>query len=283
MLAQDYPVTVVCDALGMARSSYYYQAAETPEEAELREAIKETAADWPTYGYRRITEQLKRTGWPVNHKRVRGLMSLMAIQGKRKSSKKRTTDSRHGFRRYPNLVLDMEIVRPDQVWVCDITYICLHRGFVYLAVIMDVFTRGIRGWHLGRGLDHSLTLTALHRALTEYPAPEIHHSDQGIQYAATAYTQVLQDADVQISMADRGEAWQNGYAERLIRTIKEEEVDLSEYLDYHDAYQQLGRFLDDVYIRKRIHSSLGYLTPAEFEAQWREEHTLVLDLELRIA
>ena len=283
MLAQDYPVTVVCDALGMARSSYYYQAAETPGEAELREAIKETAADWPTYGYRRITEQLKRSGWPVNHKRVQRLMSLMAIQGKRKSSKKRTTDSRHGFRRYPNLVLDMEIVRPDQVWVCDITYICLHRGFVYLAVIMDVFTRGIRGWHLGRGLDHSLTLTALHRALTEYPAPEIHHSDQGIQYAATAYTQVLQDADVQISMADRGEAWQNGYAERLIRTIKEEEVDLSEYLDYHDAYQQLGRFLDDVYIRKRIHSSLGYLTPAEFEAQWREEHTLVLDLELRIA
>jgi len=283
MLAQDYPVTVVCDALGMARSSYYYQAAETPEEAELREAIKETAADWPTYGYRRITEQLKRSGWPVNHKRVQRLMSLMDIQGKRKSSKKRTTDSRHGFRRYPNLVLDMEIVRPDQVWVCDITYICLHRGFVYLAVIMDVFTRGIRGWHLGRGLDHSLTLTALHRALTEYPAPEIHHSDQGIQYAATAYTQVLQDADVQISMADRGEAWQNGYAERLIRTIKEEEVDLSEYLDYHDAYQQLGRFLDDVYIRKRIHSSLGYLTPAEFEAQWREEHTLVLDLELRIA
>jgi len=283
MLAQDYPVTVVCDALGMARSSYYYQAAETPEEAELREAIKETAADWPTYGYRRITEQLKRSGWPVNRKRVQRLMSLMDIQGKRKSSKKRTTDSRHGFRRYPNLVLDMEIVRPDQVWVCDITYICLHRGFVYLAVIMDVFTRGIRGWHLGRGLDHSLTLTALHRALTEYPAPEIHHSDQGIQYAATAYTQVLQDADVQISMADRGEAWQNGYAERLIRTIKEEEVDLSEYLDYHDAYQQLGRFLDDVYIRKRIHSSLGYLTPAEFEAQWREEHTLVLDLELRIA
>ena len=283
MLAQDYPVTVVCDALGMARSSYYYQAAETPGEAELREAIKETAADWPTYGYRRITEQLKRSGWPVNRKRVQRLMSLMDIQGKRKSSKKRTTDSRHGFRRYPNLVLDMEIVRPDQVWVCDISYICLHRGFVYLAVIMDVFTRGIRGWHLGRGLDHSLTLTALHRALTEYPAPEIHHSDQGIQYAATAYTQVLQDADVQISMADRGEAWQNGYAERLIRTIKEEEVDLSEYLDYHDAYQQLGRFLDDVYIRKRIHSSLEYLTPAEFEAQWREEHTLVLDLELRIA
>ncbi|HUW11664.1 MAG TPA: integrase core domain-containing protein, partial [Anaerolineae bacterium] len=115
------------------------------------------------------------------------------------------------------------------------------------------------------------------------PAPEMHHSDQGIQYAATAYTQVLRDAQVEISMADQGQAWQNGFAERLIRTIKEEEVDLSEYLDYHDAYRQIGRFLNDVYMRKRIHSSLGYLTPAEFEAQWREEHTLSLEFELETA
>ena len=283
MLVQDYPITMACDTLGMARSSYYYQAVEAPEQAKLKEAIKETAAEWPTYGYRRLTEQLKREGWAVNRKRVQRMMRLMHIQGKKKRKKKRTTDSRHGFPRYPNLVLDMEIVRPDQVWASDITYIRLHRGFVYLAVIMDVFTRGIRGWHLGRGLDHTLTLTALQRALVKHPAPRVHHSDQGIQYAATAYTQILQDAEVQISMADQGEAWQNGYAERLIRTIKEEEVDLSEYLDYHDAYQQLGRFLDDVYIHKRIHSSLGYLTPAEFEAEWREEHTLALDLELRIA
>jgi len=280
MLARDYPVIVACDILGMARSSYYYQAAESPDEPKLKEAIKETAADWPTYGYRRIAEQLKRNGWEVNHKRVRRLMRLMHIQAKKKQKKKWTTDSKHGFPRYPNLVLDMDIVRPDQVWVCDITYIRLHRGFVYLAVIMDVFARGVRGWHLGRGLDHSLTLTALRRALATHSAPEVHHSDQGIQYAATAYTQVLHDAEVQISMADKGAAWQNGYAERLIRTIKEEEVDLSEYLDYHDAYQQIGRFLDDVYVHKRIHSSLGYLTPAEYEAQWQGEHTLVLDLEL---
>jgi putative transposase len=254
-----------------------------PREAKLKEVIKETVAEWPTYGYRRITEQLKRKDWVVNHKRVQRLMRLMGIQAKNKRKKKRTTDSRHGFPRYPNLVLDMEIVRSDQAWVCDITYIRLHRGFVYLAVIMDVFTRGVRGWHLACGLDHSLTLTALRRALAKHPAPEVHHSDQGIQYAATAYTQVLQDAQVQISMTDKGEAWQNGYAERLIRTIKEEEGDLSECLDYHDAYQQIGRFLDDVYIHKRIHSSLAYLTPAEFEAQWRQEHTLVLDLELTAA
>jgi len=283
MLAQEYPVTVACEVLKVTRSSYYYRPTKPPDEAKLKGAIKKTAAEWPTYGYRRITAQLRRGEWLVNHKRVQRLMRLMGIQAQIKRKKRRTTNSEHDFPRYPNLVLDLEIVDPEQVWVCDITYIRLQYGFVYLAVIMDVFTRGIRGWHLGRNLDHTLTLVALRRALTRYPAPGIHHSDQGVQYAATAYTQVLQDAQVQISMADQGEAWQNGYAERLIRTIKEEEVDLSEYLDYHDAYHQIGRFLDDVYMRKRIHSSLGYLTPAEFEAQWCKEHTLVLESELKIA
>jgi putative transposase len=278
VLAQDYPITVVCDVLGCARSSYYHQATERPDEAGLKAAIKAVAAEWPTYGYRRVTEQLKRQEWTVNRKRVRRLMRLMGLQAKTKRRKRRTTNSEHDFPRYPNLAQDLEVVRPEQVWVSDITYVRLRHDFVYLAVIMDVFTRGIRGWHLGRSLDHTLTLTALQRALARYPAPEIHHSDQGVQYAATAYTQVLRDVNVQISMADVGEAWQNSYAERLIRTIKEEEVDLSEYLDYNDAYRQLGRFLDEVYMHKRIHSSLGYLTPAEFEEQWRKEQALALDL-----
>ena len=182
-----------------------------------------------------------------------------------------------------DLLLELNVVRPEHVWVSDITYIQLCYGFVYLAVTMDVFTRSIRGWHLGRSLDHTLTLTALQRALAKHPAPELHHSDQGVQYAATAYTKALQDVNVQISMADVGEAWQNGYAERLIRTIKEEEVDLSEYLDYNNVYRQIGRFLDDVYMHKRMHSSLGYLTPAEFEEQWRQEHILALEFELKIA
>ena len=161
-------------------------------------------------------------------------------------------------------------MRPDQVWVSDITYIRLRREFVYLAVIMDMFTRCIRGWNLDRSLDHSLTVGALQSALERH-RPEIHHSDQGVQYASTAYTRMLQEVNVQVSMAAVGEAWQNGYAERLIRTIKEEEVNLSDYEDYTDAYRQLGHFLDEVYTRKRIHSSLGYLTPAEFQAQWITE------------
>jgi len=166
--------------------------------------------------------------------------------------------------RYPNLTKDLVINRPDQVWVSDITYIRLERGFVYLAVVMDVFTRSVRGWHLSRDLSQFLTLTALRKALSK-TTPKIHHSDQGLQYASTNYVSVLRKLGIQISMSDPGEVTQNGYAERLIRTIKEEEVYLSDYLDYSDAYQQIGHFLEDVYVYKRIHSSLGYLTPNEYE------------------
>ena len=272
MLSQDYPLTLLCDVIGCARSSYYHQS-EQPNESELKTAIRAVTAEWPTYGYRRTTEQLRRGEWVVNHKRVYRLMRQMELTVKVKRKTRKTTNSKHDFPRYPNLVQDLEIVRPDQVWVSDITYIRLRRCFVYLAVIMDVFTRRIRGWHLGRSLDQSLTVTALQRALSR-GVPEIHHSDQGVQYAATIYVQMLQAVDVQISMAEVGEAWQNGYAERLMRTIKEEEVDLSDYQDYTDALRQLGRFLGEVYDYKRIHSSLGYLTPVEFEDQWQREQAL---------
>jgi len=272
MLVADYPVSVACRVLRCARSSYYHQGTE-PDEAKLKAAIEAVAAEWPTYGSRRVTAQLRRQGWTINRKRVQRLMRQMDIQVKIKRKGRKTTNSEHGFPRYPNLVQDLAAAYPDHIWVSDITYIRLLHDFVYLAVIMDMFTRSIRGWHLGRSLDQSLTLTALHRALAHH-IPAIHHSDQGVQYAATAYTQMLQQAGVQISMADVGEAWQNGHAERLIRTIKEEEVDLSDYRDYTDALQQLGRFLDEVYTYKRIHSSLGYLTPAEFEAQWLQQQAL---------
>jgi transposase InsO family protein len=194
-------------------------------------------------------------------------MRELGVQGHTYAKKRRTTNSEHSFPRYPNLVVQLEVIRPEQVWVSDITYIRLREECVYLAVLMDVFTRCIRGWHLGRSLDQSLTLRALDQALAQH-TPEIHHSDQGVKSAAIAYTARLQQAGVQIGMAEVGAAWQNGYAERLMRTIKEEEVDLSEYEDYTDAVRQLGRFLDEVYMHKRIHSSLGYLTPAEFEQQW---------------
>ena len=266
-LAGEYPARLVCGVLAVSSSSHYYQPV-TRDESALRAAIGELAGRWPTYGYRRITAELKRAGWTVNHKRVARLMGEMRLAAARpQRASRRTTDSNHDRPRFPNRVRGLDVVRPNQVWVADITYIRLRRGFVYLAVVMDVFTRAIRGWELARDLDRTLSLTALTRALRT-SRPEIHHSDQGVQYAAQEYVEHLRSVKTRISMSDAGAAWQNGYAERLIRTIKEEEVYLSEYVDYHDALSQLGRFLDDVYMHKRIHSALGYLTPVEFESLW---------------
>jgi transposase InsO family protein len=268
-LTRRYPARLVCRLLDFPRCQLYRTPGDAGEaDAPLRQALTRLAGQWPTYGYRRLTALLRREGWAVNGKRVRRVLAAMGLQGAAPVRRPRTTDSNHAFPRWPNLVEALEVVRPDQVWVADITYIRLRRDFVYLAVIMDVFTRLIRGWHLGRGLDGGLTLTALDRALT-HGRPEIHHSDQGVQYAADEYVQRLLGVGTQVSMAAVGEPRENGFAERLMRTIKEEEVDLSEYLDYADARRQLGRFLDAVYNHKRIHSALGYLTPAEFAQQWR--------------
>jgi putative transposase len=274
MLSQAHPVRQVCRVLGYARSRYYYRP-RPRDETTLQAAIERLAGTWPTYGYRRITALLRREDFVINPKRVARLMRESGLQGQRPARHPRTTQSNHAYPRYPNLVQGLTIVRPDQVWVGDITYVRLHREFVYLAVLMDAYTRCIRGWHLSRHLDQTLTLTALRRALVQH-RPEIHHSDQGVQYAATAYVRMLQDVRARLSMAAVGEATENGYAERLMRTIKEEEVMLHDYEDFHEAYQHLGRFLGDVYQHKRIHSALGYLTPAEFETQWlQQQHTAV--------
>ena len=267
-LAEQYPKALVCRVLGVARSSHYYRP-QTPDESALKNAISEVCGCYPRYGYRRVTAELHRRCWCVNRKRVARLMAEMGLQAKKAVRKRRTTNSQHPFPRFPNLVQDLAVQRPDQVWAADITYIRLKNGFVYLAVLMDICTRAIRGWHLSRSLDQSLTLEALLKAFETSHCPEIHHSDQGVQYAASEYTELLHSQGVRISMAEVGEPTQNGYAERLMRTIKEEEVDLSDYQDYHHAYRQIGQFLEDVYMRKRVHSSLNYLTPAEFEAQWR--------------
>jgi putative transposase len=275
-LAKDYPIRLVCRLLDVPRSSVYYPAQPVPDdEAMLKTVLLDLAGQWPTYGYRRLTAMMRRLGWTVNGKRVRRWMEELQLTGAPPKRTTRTTNSNHAFPRYPNLVKDLEISMPDQVWVADITYIRLQREFVYLAVLMDVFTRCLRGWHLGRSLDQGLTLAALERALL-VATPQIHHSDQGVQYAATAYVQRLQKLNVTLSMAAIGEPRENGYAERLMRTIKEEEVDLSEYHDFADAHRQIMRFLDDVYNIKRIHSALAYLTPLEFEQQWRLEHSPIV-------
>lgn len=271
-LAKSYPMRLVCRLLNVPRSSVYYTTRPPLDDAALKTALLDLAAEWPTYGYRRLTAMMKRLGWPINSKRVRRWMDELNLCGAAPKRKCRTTDSQHSFPRFDNHLKTLEILRPQQVWVADITYIRLQREFVYLAVIMDVFTRTIRGWQLSRSLDQGLTLAALERALVS-ATPEIHHSDQGVQYAATAYVDRLRELGITPSMAAVGEPRENGYAERLMRTIKEEEVDRSEYRDLAEARTQIGRFLDDVYNVKRIHSSLGYLTPREFERQWRKPAT----------
>jgi transposase InsO family protein len=261
-------VQEACDVLGLSHSSYYYHS-QWVEPEQLVADLEQEAGHNPTYGSRRLTGQLRRVPYYycVNRKRIQRLMRQKGLLRPQKRAKCRTTNSQHPYPRHPNLVMDLTVDHPEQVWVCDITYVRLGNGFVYLAVIMDVFTRAIRGWNLSRNLDTDLTLVALQQALS-LCIPEIHHSDQGVQYAAQEYVALLQQYEVQISMATQGKPEENGYAERLMRTIKEEEVDLSEYNDFADVYKQIGRFLVDVYNTKRIHSALGYLTPAEFEAAW---------------
>ncbi len=263
-----YPVEVSCQAMELARSTYYYQTLERSE-AQLVTDMEIVTGQHITYGTRRVTHQLRRAPflYHINRKRVQRIMRQRGWLRALKRAKCRTTNSEHPYPRYPNLVEGLAITAPDQVWACDITYIRLGNGFVYLAIVLDIFTRAIRGWALGRSLEGELTLTALKVALQK-GCPTIHHSDQGVQYAATTYVELLQAHHIHISMAAVGQAEENGYAERFMRTIKEEEVDLSDYHDFADAYEQIGRFIDDVYQTKRIHSSLGYLTPAEFEASY---------------
>lgn len=264
----SYPAEKACRLLELPRSTYYYRQEQT-KNRQLKADLQVVAGQYPTYGSRRITQQLRRVPfqYQVNRKKIQRLMGEMGLLRPCPRRKYRTTNSEHSYPRYPNLVKNLAIIRPEQVWVSDITYIRLGKGFVFLAVIMDVYTRAIRGWHLSVSLDSELSLRPLKQALKTY-CPEIHHSDQGVHYASQAYIDVLNDHDIQISMAAQGKPEENGYAERLMRTIKEEEVDLSDYQNYADAYHQIGQFINDVYMTKRIHSSLGYLTPAEFETSY---------------
>lgn len=270
-----YPVRMVCEFLDLAPSSYYYCPKQAAP-AQLLADLETVAGLHPTYGTRRVTHQLRRKpfSYAVNRKRIQRLMRKMGLLRPVKRRKVRTTNSQHPFLRYPNLVKDLEISQPDQVWASDITYIRLQSEFVYLAIILDIFTRSIRGWCLSRTIDQQLTLDALRMALEAHPAPQIHHSDQGLQYAAYAYVNLLQAHHVQISMATVGKAEENGFAERFMRTIKEEEVDLSEYRNFADAQTQIGHFIEGVYNQKRIHSALGYFSPVEFELAWGLARTL---------
>jgi putative transposase len=266
-LSAEYPTTRVCEALGCPRSTYYYEQIVDPQDAAFVEAIERVLMRWPFYGYRRMTAQLKREGHAIGETRVRRLLRQIEHSVKVGRVKVTTTDSDHDLPRYPNLIKGLAITRPNQVWQADITYIRLGRHFIYLAVILDACTRGLRGWHVSRSLDKRLTISALKMALQRHPAPEVHHSDQGSQYATPLYTGVFPKDATLISMSAVGQPTENGLAERFMRTLKEEHVDYSDYQDFDDAERQLTHWLEVEYMTERVHSALGYLTPAEFEAR----------------
>jgi len=258
----------------MSRASFYRslapKAAGSDADMDLRDAIQRIALAWPCYGRPRLTAELRRQGWRVNPKRVYRLMREDNLLCVRRRKFLVTTDSAHGLRVYSNLARTMVLTTINQLWIADITYIRLQLEFVFLAVILDAFSRRNIGWALARRLSAELTLSALRMAVSRRAIPPglVHHSDQGVQYASRDYTQFLQGLGIQISMSRKGNPWDNAACESFIKTLKYEEVYRSEYRDLEDARASIGQFLEKVYNQKRLHSALGYLPPVEFEAQW---------------
>jgi putative transposase len=234
---------------------------------ELRDQMQKVALESPAYGYRRITSELQQRGFAVNHKRVLRMMREDNLLCVRRRSFVVTTDARHSLPIYPNLAREIKPTAINQLWVADITYIRLRTEFVYLAVVLDAFSRRVIGWALGRTLEAELTVTALRMALLERPpAPGlVHHSDRGVQYAARGYTEMLKQHSATISMSRKGNPYDNAKAESFMKTLKSEEVYRNEYRDFHEVHAGIGEFLERVYNQKRLHSALGYLSPAEFE------------------
>lgn len=265
----------MCETAAVSRASYYRswrKREPKQEEAALRDAIQRLALRDRHCGYRRIQRWLKREGWLVNHKRVLRLMredNLLSIRRRRFVV---TTDSDHAWRVYPNLARSMVVSDIHQLWVADITYVRLQREFVYLAVILDVYSRRVIGWSLTRQLDSKLAQEALEMALKQRrPAPGlVHHSDRGVQYACGDYVKRLESYGVTISMSRPGNPYDNAWAESFMKTLKVEEVDGRRYRDFDHAKSCLGTFIEDIYNQQRLHSALDYRSPLEFEAELRK-------------
>ena len=269
-LATPIPVQRLCVLAQVSRAGFYrWRHAPPAEDADidLRDEIQKIALEWPCYGWRRMTGELRRRGWTVNHKRVRRIMREDNLLCLRRRKFVVTTDSNHNRRVYPNLAGELVLNGINQLWVADITYIRLELEFVYLAVVIDAFSRRVIGWALDRTVEDDLTLTALRMALeVRRPSPGlVHHSDRGSQYASGDYTDLLKAHGCQISMSHKASPWENAGCESWMKTLKSEEVYRQEYRNLAEARSCIERFIEKVYNEKRLHSALDYCPPAEFE------------------
>lgn len=272
--SQELPVQRLCDLAALPRSSYY-RASQPPEprpdpNEEVLQKIQTICHEMPRYGSPRVTKELQRRGFRVNHKRVSRLMVKANLCCRRKKRFVRTTDSKHGYRIYPHVAKDILPLRPDQLWRADITYVRLPQQFVYLAVILDAFSRRVVGWALSRHIDAQLTLSALRMAIeSRHVTPGlVHHSDRGAQYACDEYIALLREHNFTISMSRKGNPYDNAMAESFMKTLKTEEVYINDYNTVSEAAINIHQFIEIVYNSKRLHSSLGYLTPCEKEAEY---------------
>ena len=261
--------------LKVGRATYYRSrrpGGVHTQDGGLRQQLRRLALKWPVYGYRRLTHALRRYGFVANHKRVRRLLREERLVHRRRRRFVRTTDSRHGCPIYPNLLPHLRVSGLDQLWIADLTSIRLPRGFGYLAVILDAYSRRCSGWALERSLETGLAVNALRMALNRRRVrPGLgHHSDRGVQYASATYTELLKASGIRLSMSRRGNPSDNAQAESFIKTLTYEEVYLWEYEDLAEARPRSGYFLEDVYNRRRLHSALGYRPPAEFEQSLAE-------------
>ena len=263
-------MNALCQMTGLSRAGFYRSRMPrqaSPVEMEIRDEMQKIAIESPAYGYRRITVELQNRGFAINHKRVLRMMREDNLLCVRRRKFVVTTDSRHNLPVYPNLAGQIAPTAINQLWVADITYIRLRVEFVYLAVVLDAFSRRVIGWALGRMLEAGLAVAALQMALMERkPQPGlVHHSDRGVQYASEQYTELLKHHEARISMSRKGNPYDNAACESFMKTLKYEEVYRNEYRDFAEARASIGEFLERVYNQKRLHSALGYLPPAEFE------------------
>ncbi len=268
--ARGLTVQGMCHLAEVSRAGFYRRwlpAVVPADEVALRDAVQRVALEWPAYGSRRISRELHQRGWMVNRKRVQRMMredNLLCLRHRRFVV---TTDSNHDLPVYPNLAQTMVLTDINQLWRADITYLRLAEEFVYLAVILDAYSRRVIGWALDRRLSAELTILAGEMALAQRGAPAglVHHSDRGVQYASHAYTRILEQHGIRISMSRTGNPWDNAACESFMKTLKYEEVYRSEYRDLADAYARIGEFLEVIYNQKRLHSALDYRSPVQFE------------------